>query len=98
MLGHSEYKGVCAADILQRVSCETFLPLSPIESLDLVLNLPPGIDNVAFVLLPNTVLYARVLLLFSASATTDAGSKSFDGALVSTLKTYYDPEIMYYVD
>ena len=41
---------------------------------------------------PDTVWYARVLLLFSASAMTDTGSKSFDCALVSTLETYDDPE------
>jgi hypothetical protein len=39
---------------------------------------------------PDTVWYARVLLLFSASAATDTGSKSF--ALVSTMETYDDPE------
>ena len=33
------------------------------------------------------VWYARVLLLFSASVTTDTGSKAFDCALVSTLET-----------
>mmetsp|Transcript_18897 Transcript_18897/g.39832 ORF Transcript_18897/g.39832 Transcript_18897/m.39832 type:complete len:128 (-) Transcript_18897:224-607(-) len=45
----------------------------------------PGIDNGAFVVWPGTVWYARVLLLFSASATTDTGSKSFDCALVTGL-------------
>ena len=58
---------------------------------------PPGIDNGAFVVSPETVWYARVLLLFSASATTDTGSKSFDCALVSTLETYDDPENGYYI-
>ena len=53
---------------------------------------PPGIDNGAFVVLPNSVWYARVLLLFSASAMTDTGSKSSDCALVSTLETYDDLE------
>jgi hypothetical protein len=53
---------------------------------------PPGIDNGAFVVTPDSVWYARVLLLFSASAQTDTGSKSFDCALVSTLETYDDPE------
>ncbi len=45
-----------------------------------------------------TVWYARVLLLFSASVTTDTGSKAFDCALVSTFKleTYDDPENGYY--
>jgi hypothetical protein len=41
---------------------------------------------------PDSVWYARVLLLFSASAMTDTGSKSFDCALVSTMETYNDPE------
>ncbi len=53
---------------------------------------PPGIDNGAFVVSPDAVCYARVLLLFSASAMTDTGSKSFECALVSTLETYDDPE------
>ncbi len=53
---------------------------------------PPGIDNGAFVVLPESVWYACVLLLFSASAMTDTGSKSFECALVSTLETYDDPE------
>ena len=52
---------------------------------------PPGIDNGAFVVSPESVWYARVLLLFSASAMTDTGSKSFECALVSTLETYDDP-------
>ncbi len=38
-----------------------------------------------------------ILLLFSASAMTDTGSKSFDCALVSTLETYNDPENGNYV-
>jgi hypothetical protein len=61
---------------------------------------PPGIDNGAFVVLPETVWYARVLLLFAASAKTDTGSKFFDCALVSTMETYDDPEngcYMYYM-
>ena len=49
-------------------------------------------DNGVFVVSPDSVWYARVLLLFSASATTDTGSKSFECALVSTLETYDDPE------
>ena len=55
---------------------------------------PPGIDNGAFVVSPNSVWYARVLLLFSSSAMTDTGSKTFECALVSTLarETYDDPE------
>ncbi len=47
-------------------------------------------DNEAFVVSPETVWYARVLLLFSTSAMTDTGSKSFDCALVSTLETCDD--------
>ena len=47
---------------------------------------------------PDTVWYARVLLLFSASAMTDTGSKSFECALVSTLETYDDPENGYYIN
>ncbi len=57
---------------------------------------PPGIDNGAFVVIPDSVWYARVLLLFSASAQLDTGSKSFDCALVSTLDTYDDPENGHY--
>ena len=58
---------------------------------------PPGIDNGAFVVSPESIWYANVLLLFSASAMTDTGSKSFDCALVSTLETYDDPENGNYV-
>jgi hypothetical protein len=65
--------------------------------MDPVIIRPPGIDNGAFVVSPETVWYARVLLLFSASAMTDTGSKSFDCALVSTLETYDDPENGNYV-
>jgi hypothetical protein len=58
---------------------------------------PPRIDNGAFVVSPETVWYARVLLLFSASAKTDTGYKSFDCALVLTLETYGDPENGYFM-
>jgi hypothetical protein len=58
----------------------------------------PGIDNGAFVLSPDTVWYAWVLLLFSASAATDTGAKSFECALVSTLETYDDPENGNYIN
>ncbi len=63
------------------------------HQLDLVMIRPPGIDNGAFVVSPNlnSVWYARVLLLFSACAMTDTGSKSFEYAFVSTLETYNDP-------
>ncbi len=59
---------------------------------------PQGVDNGAFVVLPETVWYARVLLLFSAAAATDTGSKSFECALVSTLETYDDPENGNYIN
>jgi hypothetical protein len=67
-------------------------PFHGSHRLDMVIIWPPGIDNGGFVVLPDTVWYARVLLLFSASAMTDTGSKSFECALVSTLETYDDPE------
>jgi hypothetical protein len=60
--------------------------------LDLVMIRPPGIDNGAFVVSPDSVWYACVLLLFSASAVTDTRSKTFKCALVSTLETYDDPD------
>ena len=41
---------------------------------------------------PDSVKYAWVLLLFSTSAMTDSGSKSFKCALVSILETYDDPD------
>ena len=53
---------------------------------------PPGIEPGWFVVSPDSVWYARVLLLFSASAATDTGSKSFDCAFVSTMETYDDSE------
>ena len=92
VLGHSKYKGV------QRIYCNPF-PAKPFygsHRLDLVMIRPPGISDGAFVLSPSTVWYARVLLLFSASAATDTGSKAFDCALVSTLEMYDDPENGYY--
>ncbi len=52
---------------------------------------PPGIENGAFVVSPDSVWYAWVLLLISASAMTDTGSKSFNCALVSTMETFDDP-------
>jgi len=88
VIGHTKYKGV------QRVYCNPF-PAKTFHGchrLDLVMIRPPGIDNGAFVVSPDSVWYARVLLLFSASAMTDTGSKSFECALVSTLETYDDPD------
>jgi hypothetical protein len=88
VLGHTKYKGV------QRVYCNPFPKKTFYGShrMDPVIIRPPGIDHGAFVVSPETVWYARVLLLFSASAMTDIGSKSFDCALVSTLEIYDDPE------
>jgi hypothetical protein len=65
--------------------------------LDPVLIRPPGIDNGAFVVLLETVWHAQVLILFSASAKTDTGSKSLDCALVSKMVTYDDPENVCYI-
>ena len=60
---------------VQRVYCNLF-PAKPFygsHRLDLVVIRPLGIDNGAFVVSPDSVWYARVLLLFSASAVTDTG-------------------------
>ena len=89
VLGHTKYKDV------HWVYCNPF-PAKPFHSshrLDTVMIRPQGIDNGSFVVSPDTVWYhdARVLLLVSASAMTDTGSKSFECALVSTLETYDDP-------
>ena len=88
VIGNTKYSGV------QRVYCNPF-PAKPFHGshrMDLVMIRPPGIEHGAFVVSPDSVWYARVLLLFSASAMTDTGSKSFDCALVSTMETYNDPE------
>ena len=55
---------------VQRVYCNPFpaKPLYGSHRLDLVMIRPPGIENVAFVVTPDSVWYARVLLLFSAPA------------------------------
>jgi hypothetical protein len=88
VLGHTKYNGV------QRIYCNPFpaKPLYGSHRLDLVMIWPPGIENGAFVVTPDSVWYALVLLLFSASAQTDTWSKLFGCALVSTLETYDDPE------
>ncbi len=94
VLGHTKYNGV------QRVYCNPF-PAKHFYSchrLDMVMIRPPCIDNAGFVVSPDTVRYAQVLLLFSASAMTDTGSKSFACALVSTLETYDDPENGNYIN
>ena len=51
------------------------------------MSIQPG----GFVVTPDSVWYCRVLLLFSASALTDTGSKPFNCALVSTLFTCRAP-------
>ena len=87
VLGHTKYSGV------QRVYCNQF-PAKPFHGshrLDPVMIRPPGIDTGVFMVLPDSVWYARVLLLFTATAQTDTGSKTFDCALVS-LETYCDPD------
>jgi hypothetical protein len=88
VLGHAKYKSV------QRVYRNPFPKKMFYGShrMDSVIIRPPGIDNGAFAVSPDTVRYARVLLLFSASAMTDTGSKSFDCALVSTLEIFDNPE------
>ena len=94
VLGHTKYSGV------QRVYCNPFpaKTLHASHRMYFVMIWPPGIDNGAFVVSPDTVWYARVLLLFSASAATDTGSKSFDCALVSTLESYDDPDNGNYIN
>ena len=72
VLGHTKYNGV------QRVYCNPF-PAKPFHGshcLDFVMIRPPGIDNGAFVVSPDTVWCAQVLLLFSASSTTDTGVRT----------------------
>jgi hypothetical protein len=95
VLGHTKYRGV------QRVYCNPFPTKMFYGShrMDPVMIRPPGIrvDNGAFVVSPESVWYARVLLLFSASVMTNTGSKSFHCALISTLETHDDPENGYYV-
>ena len=85
VLGHTKYNGV------QRVYCNP-VPAKPFLRLPPIMIQPPGIDDGAFVVSPDSVWYARVLLLFTATSQTDTGSKTFDCALVSTLETYDDPE------
>ena len=83
MLGHTKYKGV------QRIYCDPFpkkgstAPTEWTLSSSVLLVYSRG-----FVLTPDSVWNCRVLLLFSMSALTDNGSKSYDCALVSTLETY----------
>jgi hypothetical protein len=88
VLGHTEFPGV------QRIYCNLFPAKTFYGShrLDPVMIRPPGINHGAFVVSQETVWYSRLLPLFSASAQTDTGSKSFDCALVSTMETYNDPD------
>ena len=94
VLGHTKYRGV------QRVYCNPCPAKTFHRShrMDFVMIRPPGIDNGAFVVSQDTVWYARVLLMFSASAATDTGSKSFDCARVSTLESYNDPDNGKYIN
>ena len=66
-------------------------PFHGSHCLDMIMIRQQDIDNGAFIVSPDTVWYARVLLLFSASAMTDTGSKSFECALVLMLETYDNP-------
>ena len=82
ILSHTKYEGV------QRIHCDPFpnKKFYGTHRMDPVFVRPPGVEPRGFVLTPASVWYCRVLLLFSASALTDTGSKSFDCALVSTLE------------
>ena len=82
-LGHTKYEGV------QRIYCDPFpnKKFYGTNRMDLVFVRPPGVQPGGFVVTPDSVWYCRVLLLFSASALTDTGSKPFQCALVSTLFT-----------
>jgi hypothetical protein len=88
MLGHTKYK--CVQEVYCSPSPEKpYYGSNRLESsLGLVMILQPGIDNEAFVV-SDAVWYpqARVLLLSSASAMIDTGSKPFDCTLISTLET-----------
>ncbi len=94
VLGHTKYNGVL------QVYCNPChaKAFRGIHRLDIVMIRPQGIDNGVFVVSPDTVWYAWVLLLFLASSATDTGSKSSECALVSTLETYDDPENGNYVN
>jgi hypothetical protein len=78
VLGHTKYNGV------QWVDCNPF-PAKPFygnHRLDLVMILSPVLDHGAFAVSPDSVCYALVLLLFSATSQTN--TKTFDCGLVST--------------
>ncbi len=84
VLGHTKYNGV------QRVYFNSFQqkPFYCSLRLDQVMIRLPGIEPGGFMVSPDSVWYARVLLLFSASAATDTGSKSLDCALVSNVQSW----------
>ncbi len=88
VLGHNKY------NFVKRVYYSPFpgKKFHAIHHLDLVMIRQQGTNNGGFVVSPDAVWYARVLLLFTASAPTNTGSKSFDCALVSTLESYNDRE------
>ena len=67
--------------------CHPYQPFYGSHRLDPVMIWPPGLDHGAFVVSPDSVWYAQVLLLFSATSQTDTGSKTFECALVSTART-----------
>jgi hypothetical protein len=94
VLCHTKYNGV------QRVYWNPSLAKTFHGShrMDIAMIRPQGVDNGAFVVSPDTVWYARDLLLFSASAATDTGSKFFECALVSILETNDDPENGNYIN
>ncbi len=52
------------------------------------------IITIITIISPDSVWYERVLLLFSATAQTDTGSKPYDCAFVSTLTVYDDPDMI----
>jgi hypothetical protein len=94
VLGHTKYNGV------QLVYSNLF-PAKPFHCshrLDMVMIRQQGNNIGVFVVSPDTVWFAWVLLLFSASAMTDTGSKSFKCALVWTLEINDNPENGNYIN
>jgi hypothetical protein len=94
VLGHTKYNCV------QRVYCNPF-PAKTFHGshcFSFIMIGPQGVDNGSFVVSPDTLWYTRVFLLFSASAATDTGSKSFECILVMTLETYDNPDNGNYID
>ncbi len=94
VLGHTKYNRA------QQAYCNPFQakPFHCSHCLYMVILRQPGINNDCFVVSPDTVWYAWILLLFSASAMTDTRSKTFECALVSTLETYDNPENGAYIN